>query len=114
MPGELFTRHQLDFKQNAPVWPDFLPIFGGGGYGGGPRHRRPALLVGYSNDFHLYFPTVADAAAGGYGGVAATYVGLGAGEKLVLEAQIEIGKMTQRLKDFCSLEDFQVVDAKTT
>lgn len=103
MPGELFTRHQLDLKMHAPLWPEAEST---------QRHR--ALLVGYANDFHLYFPTVKDAAAGGYGGVAATYVGLGAGEKLVLEAQVEIGRLTKRLKDFCSPDEFKVVDAKTS
>ncbi|MDZ4861329.1 MAG: neutral/alkaline non-lysosomal ceramidase N-terminal domain-containing protein [Candidatus Hydrogenedentes bacterium] len=118
VPGELFTQHQLDLKAHAPLWPETnitpsftVPMMA-------PirklfNHRR-ALLVGYSNDFHLYFPTVLNAAAGGYGGGAATYVGLAAGEKLVLESQIEIGKLTNRLKDFCTPEDFQVVDAKTT
>ena len=101
MPGELFTQHQLDLKHYAPLWP-----------ASGAGVRRNALLVGYSNDFHIYFPTIADAAAGGYGGIAASYVGLGAGEKLVMEAQIEIGKLSNRFKDFCSLEDFAVVDAK--
>jgi hypothetical protein len=120
MPGELFTRHQTDLKQFAPLWPRYehasLDTPAGGGVPD-PRSespRRRALLTGYSNDFHIYFPTIEDAAAGGYGGVAATYVGLGAGEKLVLEAQSEIGKLTGRLKDFCSVEDFQSVDAKTT
>lgn len=109
VPGELFTRHQIDLKQYAPLWPAGLssdPETNGA--------RRRALLVGYSNDFHIYFPTILDAAAGGYGGVVATYVGLGAGEKLVLEAQAEIGKLTGKLKDFCSAEDFVSVDVKTT
>lgn len=103
VPGELFTRHQLDLKTHAPLWPE-----------AGTTQPGRALLVGYANDFHLYFPTVKDAAAGGYGGVAATYVGLGAGEKLVLEAQVEIGRLAKRLKDFCSPDDFKVVDAKTS
>jgi hypothetical protein len=116
VPGELFTRHQTDLKQFAPLW----PVAGAFGYQGGDPHlaldmanRRRALLVGYSNDFHIYFPTILDAAAGGYGGVAATYVGLGAGEKLVLEAQSEIGKLTGKLRDFCAIEDFETVDAPT-
>lgn len=109
VPGELFTRHQVDLKQYAPLWPK-LRAAGGKSDATATTHPR-SLLVGYSNDFHIYFPTILDAAAGGYGGVAATYVGLGAGEKLVLEAQSEIGKLAGKLKDFCSAEDFQVVDA---
>lgn len=115
VPGELFTRHQLDLKRFAPVWPTLPVAYQGGDPGIALElaNRRRALLVGYSNDFHIYFPTILDAAAGGYGGVAATYVGLGAGEKLVLQAQAEIGKLTGKLKNFCSPEDFQVVDAAT-
>jgi hypothetical protein len=117
VPGELFTKHQLDLKKFAPLWPKISLTAGAGG---NPHQlnelsgRRRALLVGYSNDFHIYFPTVLDAAAGGYGGIAATYVGVGAGEKLVLEAQSEIGTLAGKLKAFCSPEDFEVVDAKTT
>lgn len=111
VPGELFTRHQVDLKKYAPLWPE-LPGVGNDPVDADMAGRRRALLVGYSNDFHIYFPTMLDAAAGGYGGVAATYVGLGAGEKLVLEAQAEIGKLAGKLKDFCSAEDFVSVDAK--
>jgi hypothetical protein len=34
---------------------------------------RDTLLVGYTNGYHAYFPTIRDAAAGGYGGKTATY-----------------------------------------
>src|SRR5690606_8802282 len=73
MPGEMFIEHQKELKRQGVA--------------------KETLLCGYANDFHLYFPTIKDAAAGGYGGVAATYVGIGAGDKLVMEAQVEVGKL---------------------
>jgi hypothetical protein len=85
-PGELFTQHQLDLKYHSPL--------------------NGALLCGYADDFHLYFPTIRDAAAGGYGGSSATYVGLGAGEKLIAEAMVDLGRMTGALKDFMGPEEY--------
>lgn len=90
MPGEMFVQYQLELKKNSPVANTFL--------------------CGYANDFHLYFPTVRDAAIGGYGGSTATYVGIGAGDKLVTEAEIEIGKLAGKLRPSPTPEDFQVVD----
>jgi len=85
-PGELFSQHQLDLKHRSPL--------------------DGALLCGYADDFHLYFPTIRDAAAGGYGGSSATYVGLGAGEKLIAEAMKDLGQMTGALKDFMGPEEY--------
>jgi neutral ceramidase len=90
MPGEVFVQYQLDLKRDSPL-PD-------------------TFLVGYTNEYHAYFPTVKDAAAGGYGGVTATYVGLGAADKLATQALIDIGQMTGQLhpitaQDFVLLED---------
>ncbi len=85
-PGELFSQHQLDLKHRSPL--------------------DGALLCGYADDFHLYFPTIRDAAAGGYGGSSATYVGLGAGEKLVAEAMMDLGRMTGNLKDFMGPDEY--------
>jgi neutral ceramidase len=115
MPGELFVQYQLDLKVHAPVG-HFTGKhgFGQGGFGREMAvisDHRKALLVGYSNDFHIYFPTVLGAAAGGYGGTTATYVGVGAGDKLVMEAAIEIGKLTNSIRPVCTLEDFQLVEA---
>lgn len=86
MPGELFVQYQLDLKAKSPA--------------------QDTLLVGYANDFHIYFPTIKDAAAGGYGGTAATYVGLGAGDILVTKTLIAAGELTGRLRPSCTLEDF--------
>lgn len=115
MPGELFVQYQLDLKIHAPMG-RFVGRhgFGQGGFGremGAIVDHRKALLVGYSNDFHIYFPTVLGAAAGGYGGTTATYVGVGAGDKLVMESAIEIGKLTNAIRPVCTPEDFQLVEA---
>ncbi|GMV92933.1 MAG: hypothetical protein AMXMBFR82_27110 [Candidatus Hydrogenedentota bacterium] len=94
MPGELFVQFQLDLKTKSPV--------------------RDTLLVGYANDFHIYFPTIKDAAAGGYGGTTATYVGLGAGEKLVTRALVAAGELTGRLRPNCTPEDFRLIEYAPT
>lgn len=89
MPGEIFVQYQLDLKRNSPV--------------------KDTFLVGYSNEYHAYFPTVKDAAAGGYGGVTATYVGLGAADKLASAALIEIGTMTGKIHPL-TLADFKLIE----
>ncbi len=91
MPGEVFVQYQLDLKSHSPL----------------PK----TLLVGYSNDFYAYFPTIKDAAAGGYGGTVATYVGVGAGDKLVARSQIAVGELTNKLRAFCKPEDLQLLEA---
>lgn len=90
MPGEMFVQFQLELKACSPV--------------------RDTFLVGYANDFLAYFPTIRDAAAGGYGGLNATYVGVGAGDKLVMEAAIEIGNLSGRLKSVYEPQDFVMLE----
>lgn len=90
MPGEFFVRYQLELKRFTPL--------------------RHALLCGYVNDHHAYFPPVSDVAAGGYGGAVGTYVGIGAAEKLFTEGQIELYRLLGRLKDRYSEEDFAIYD----
>lgn len=90
MPGEIFVQYQLALKAGSPL--------------------RNTFLCGYANGYYAYFPTVRDAAAGGYGGTMTTYVGLGAGDKLVVEAEIEIGRLIGRLKPTCSPEDFVLLE----
>ena len=92
MPGEFFVQFQIDLKNGSPV--------------------RNTFLCGYADEFHAYFPTVQGAAAGGYGGVTATYVGLGAGEKIVMQAQIEIGRLTNRLRPKCTPADFELIEVE--
>jgi neutral ceramidase len=88
MPGELFVQYQLDLKSHSPL--------------------APALLCGYANGFHLYFPTLKGAAAGGYGGIVATYVGNGAGDRLLAEALIEIGNLSRKIKPKLDPADFEL------
>jgi hypothetical protein len=90
LPGEIFVQYQLALKSGSPL--------------------RDTFLCGYANGYYAYFPTVRDAAAGGYGGTMASYAGLGAGDKLVTEAEIEIGKMIGKLKPTARLEDFAMLE----
>ena len=90
MPGELFVQFQTQLKGESPI----------------PN----TLLVGYTNGYHAYFPTIRDAAAGGYGGKTATYVELGAGERLTDEALIGLYKMNDQLHDVPRIEDFKLLE----
>jgi neutral/alkaline ceramidase-like enzyme len=88
IPGEPFVRHQLLLKQTGPV--------------------RNTLLCGYVNGYYSYFPTLRDALAGGYGGTVASYVGLGAAEKLILEAHLEAARLLGRAEAPCTAADFEI------
>ena len=90
MPGEIFVQYQLALKANSPL----------------PH----TYLCGYTGGYYAYFPTVRDAAAGGYGGTMASFVGLGAGDKLVTEAEIEIARLIGRVNPACTLEDFVLLE----
>jgi len=90
MPGEMFVEYQLDLKKRSPLDDTFM--------------------VGYTNDFHVYFPTVKAASEGGYGANVNSYVGIGAGDKLVLEAIREIGLQTNRIRPKVQLSDFAMKD----
>lgn len=90
MPGEIFVQYQLALKKNSLV--------------------KRSLLCGYTNGFYLYFPTIYDAAAGGYGGLEATMVGLGAADKLLAEGQAHIGRLAGRFHELCSEEHFVEYD----
>lgn len=90
MPGEMFVQFQTQLKTESPV--------------------PTTLLVGYTNGYHAYFPTIRDAAAGGYGGKTATYVAPGAGERLTDEALVTLYKMTDRLHDVPREQDFKLLE----
>lgn len=90
MPGEIFVDFQTAIKTASPVPHSFL--------------------VGYTNGYQAYFPTLRDAAAGGYGGKTATYVEPGAGERLTNEGLITVYKMTDQLHDTPRMEDFQLLE----
>ena len=80
MPGEPF----LDFQMN---WRDRCPV---------PH----ALLLGYTNGYNGYFPTIPAASRGGYGAASAsTWVEPGAGERMVDNAVTKVYEMLGRLSD---------------
>lgn len=89
-PGEIFVQFQRDLKTHSPL----------------PH----AFLCGFANEYHAYFPTVRDAALGGYGGITPTYVGLGAGEKLLAESLVQIGRLAGRFPALQSEDDLAVHD----
>jgi hypothetical protein len=90
MPGEIFVQFQLDLKRLAPV----------------PH----TLLVGYTNGYHAYFPTIRDAALGGYGGKTATYVDVGTGEMLRDQALRTLYQRIGILPDRPLPQDFKLLE----
>jgi hypothetical protein len=90
MPGEVFVQFQHELTERSPV----------------PN----TLLVGYTEGYHAYFPTIRDAAAGGYGGKTATYVEVGAGERLTNAALVELYHMTDKLHDRPREQDFKLLE----
>jgi len=90
MPGELFVEFQLGLKQRSPV--------------------KGTFLVGYTGGYYGYFPTLAEAAAGAYGGKTATYAAVGAGERLTDEALITLYHMRGQLHDVPRAEDFELLE----
>lgn len=84
--GECFVQLQLDLKAGSPV--------------------KKTLMAAYSNDYHAYIPDVKGAAAGNYGGAVGTFVGLGAGEKLITEAHIETARLAGMIRDKAVAADF--------
>jgi len=80
MPGEPF----VDFQKN---WRDRCPV---------PH----ALLLGYTNGYNGYFPTILAASRGGYGAASAsTWVEVGAGERMIDNAVARVYEMLGRLSD---------------
>lgn len=77
IPGEPFLAHQVAFKRDAPVE---FPVF-----------------LGYTNSVHPgwpdYLPDIRSAAEGGYGADKTTKIDLGAGERLVNQAVIDLFDM---------------------
>ena len=80
MPGEPFVDFQMNWRDRCPV--------------------PAAFLLGYTNGYYGYFPTIAAASNGGYGAAsAATWVEPGAGERIVDRAVVNIYQMLGRLTD---------------
>ncbi len=69
-PGEFFVAHGLSLKTRSPI--------------------KNTYFVGYTNDALLYFPTIQATTEGGYGASSRTEVEVGAGERLVNRALINL------------------------
>jgi hypothetical protein len=93
VPGEFFVDFQLDLKRRSPI--------------------ANTLLVGYTQGYHAYFPTIGEAAAGGYGGKVATYVEVGAGQRLVDAGLIDLYRGLGQLQDVPRADDFQLLEWDT-
>lgn len=79
MPGEPFVEFQVDLRARCPV--------------------RDCMLLGYTNGYFDYFPTILAASQGGYGADDSdTYVAIGAGERMLDHALIRIHEMLGELK----------------
>lgn len=86
MPGEPFVEYQIMWRQRCPV--------------------RDAFLIGYANAYNGYFPTLRSATLGGYGAAnPATWVEVGAGERMVDVGVIRVNRMLGRLREMP--EDFK-------
>jgi hypothetical protein len=80
MPGEPFVEYQIAWRQRCPV--------------------EDAFLVGYANGYEGYFPTIRSATLGGYGAAnPATWVEVGAGDRMVETGVISINRMLGRLHE---------------
>ncbi len=79
-PGEPFVNFQIDWRVRCPV--------------------PTAILMGYTNGYYGYFPTIRAAANNGYGAASAsTWVEVGAGERIVDRAVINAYGMLGRFSD---------------
>jgi hypothetical protein len=76
-PGEFFVEHGLRFKRESRV--------------------KDTVFAGYTNGALGYFPTIRAAAEGGYGATEATIVEVGAGERLVSRALIDLYSVLGKL-----------------
>ncbi|MBI3679658.1 MAG: neutral/alkaline non-lysosomal ceramidase N-terminal domain-containing protein [Acidobacteria bacterium] len=79
MPGEPFVDFQMQLRARSP-----LPF---------------TFLLGYANGGYMYFPTIAAAVRGGYGASSATFVEVGAGERMLYTGLRSIYELLGMLKD---------------
>jgi hypothetical protein len=75
-PGEFFVEFQQQLKSRSPVADTFF--------------------LGYCNASYGYFPTVQAASEGGYGATTNSFVEIGAGERMVLQALIDLHQLSGR------------------
>ncbi|MGH9397435.1 MAG: neutral/alkaline non-lysosomal ceramidase N-terminal domain-containing protein [Terriglobia bacterium] len=80
MPGEPFVNFQKSWRDRCPV--------------------RDCFFMGYTNGYYGYLPTIRAASCGGYGaGNGATRLEVGAGDRMLDDARIQVYKMLGRLSD---------------
>src|SRR6266567_4752330 len=80
LAGEPFVEYQIRWRQLCPV--------------------SDAFLVGYANGYNGYFPSIRSAILGGYGaGNPATWVEIGAGDRMMETGVIRINQMLGRLHE---------------
>lgn len=80
IPGEPFVDFQMSWRERCPV--------------------ATAILMGYTNGYYGYFPTIRAAARNGYGAASAsTWVEVGAGERILDRAVVNVYEMLGRLSD---------------
>jgi len=80
LPGEPFVEYQIAWRQRCPA--------------------DHAFFVGYANGYNGYFPTIRSATLGGYGAAnPATWVEVGAGDRMVDEGVIRVDQMLGRIGD---------------
>jgi neutral ceramidase len=79
-PGEPFVEYQIAWRQRCPV--------------------TDAFFIGYVNGYNGYFPTIRSATVGGYGAAnPATWVEVGAGDRIVDTGVIRVNQMLGHLRD---------------
>lgn len=80
IPGEPFVEFQTNWRRQCPV--------------------ATCILMGYTNGYNGYFPTIQAASRNGYGAASAsTWVEVGAGERLINQSTVDLYKMMGRLSD---------------
>jgi len=86
MPGGPFVEFQINLRARCPV--------------------EVCLMMGYTNGFFDYFPTILAASQGGYGaGDSNTYVAVGAGERMLDHALIRMYETLGELRAVPELEN---------
>ena len=79
MPGEPFVDFQMQWRARCPV--------------------RDCFLLGYTNGYYGYFPTIRAATWGGYGAAhPSTWIEVGAGEQMLNHSLIRVYEMLGRIK----------------
>jgi hypothetical protein len=79
LPGEFFSSYQRTLRKQSPL--------------------KHLLVAGYTDGAFGYFPDIGAATVGGYGANdAATYVAVGTGEHMVIEALVSLNKLIGKLQ----------------